>query len=129
VNEKSNYLEQAKGFVKRHKTKIIVGGIAVVTTVLVVKNWDWIMECFTPELLEGVAEAKDSIVVNTGEVIKNTVVDIPIESKIISYDEFIRNLPKGHKPSLGKVASALERGIELAENQTLVSAHIKLRAA
>ena len=49
--------------------------------------------------------------------------------RIIDVREHLRNLPQGHHPSVWKIAEAAESGIELAENQTIVSAHPRCYAA
>ena len=49
--------------------------------------------------------------------------------RIIYVREHLRNLPQGHHPSVLKIAEAAESGIELAENQTIVSAHPRCCAA
>lgn len=115
-------------WVKSHKTELIIAGGVVLTTVgaiLLVDNW---------ESVKGVV-VKD--VHTTPALPLNATTEVPtipvVESepilKIVDVREHLRNLPLGHHPSSSKLAEAAEIGIELAENQTIVSAHPRCYAA
>ena len=49
--------------------------------------------------------------------------------KVIDIEPFLRNLPKGNHPSAEKIASALEHGFLLDENQTWVDKHTRTYVA
>ena len=115
-------------WVKAHKTELIIAGGAVLTTVgaiLLVENW---------ESAKGLFQAETKITPSHPLNIATEVPTIPaVESdpilRIIDVKEHLRNLPQGHHPSVWKIAEAAESGIELAENQTIVSAHPRCYAA
>ena len=115
-------------WVKAHKTELIIAGGVVLTTVgaiLLVDNW---------ESVKGLFQTEAKI---TPSRPRNVVTEVPtapaVESepilRIIDVREHLRNLPQGHHPSVWKIAEAAESGIELAENQTIVSAHPRCYAA
>lgn len=115
-------------WVKAHKTELIIAGGVVLTTVgaiLLVDNW---------ETVKGLFQTEAKI---TPSRPLNVVTEVPtapaVESepilRIIDVREHLRNLPQGHHPSVWKIAEAAESGIELAENQTIVSAHPRCYAA
>lgn len=115
-------------WVKAHKTELIIASGAVLTTVgaiLLVDNW---------ESVKGLFQAKTKITPSRSLNVVTEVPTIPtVESepilRIIDVREHLRNLPRGHHPSVLKIAEAAESGIELAENQTIVSAHPRCYAA
>ena len=115
-------------WVKAHKTELIIAGGAVLTTVgaiLLVDNWETVKGMFQTE-----AKIPPSRTIN----VVTEVPTVPaVESepiwRIIDVREHLRNLPQGHHPSVWKIAEAAESGIELAENQTIVSAHPRCYAA
>ena len=115
-------------WVKAHKTELIIAGGAVITTVgaiLLVDNW---------ESVKGLFKAEAQITPSRPLNVVPKVPTVPaVESepilRIIDVREHLRNLPQGHHPSVWKIAEAAESGIELAENQTIVSAHPRCYAA
>lgn len=115
-------------WVKAHKTELIIAGGAVITTVgaiLLVDNW---------ESVKGLFQAEAKITPSRPLNVATEVPTVPaVESepilRIIDVREHLRNLPQGHHPSVWKIAEAAESGIELAENQTIVSAHPRCYAA
>lgn len=115
-------------WVKTHKTELIIAGGVVLTAVgaiLLVDNW---------ESVKGVVVKE---VRTTSTLPLNAKTEVPTISamesepilKIVDVREHLRTLPIGHHPSSGKLAEAAEIGIELAENQTIVSAHPRCYAA
>ena len=120
MKEQVNYLQRAKGFVKKHKTKIIVGSAAVITVVLVAKNWDWLAESFSIDLLPAAIDLNDVISAPATEVIQNVVADVPVNDNFIQFPLSIRNLHVGWNPSAEKLALAEEMGLDLLPQQTWV---------
>ena len=117
-----------KTWVKTHKKELLIAGGVIVTavgTVLLIDNMDAVKE-LVPEMQK---KASSRVPVVT---IQNKTTDLvktqPI-TKIIDVREHLRNLPQGHHPSAGKIAEAVKSGIELTENQTIVSAHLRCCAA
>ena len=115
-------------WIKAHKTELIIAGGVVLTTVgaiLLVDNW---------ESVKGLFQTEAKI---TPSRPLNVVTEVPtapaVESepilRIIDVREHLRNLPQGHHPSVWKIAEAAESGIQLADNQTIVSAHPRCYAA
>ena len=115
-------------WVKAHKTELIIAGGAVITTVgaiLLVDNWESVKGLFQTE-----AKIMPSRPLNVvTEVPTAPAVESEPILRIIDVREHLRNLPQGHHPSVWKIAEAAESGIELAENQTIVSAHPRCYAA
>lgn len=117
-----------KNWVNDQKTELIVAGATVVTVVgavLLAKNWDSVKALIPGENVQ--KAVTPSQVVSAVPVVP-VVTEEPI-MKIIDVREHLRTLPEGHHPSAWKVAKAAESGIELAANQTLVSAHPRCYAA
>ena len=115
-------------WVKAHKSELIIAGGIVITTVgaiLLMDNWDAVKS-----IMHGEPKIKPSRPLNVAaEVPTIPVVESEPILKIIDVREHLRNLPQGHHPSTWKIAEATELGIELAENQTIVSAHPRCYAA
>lgn len=115
-------------WVKAHKTELIIAGGAVLTTVgaiLLVDNWETVKGMFQKE-----AKITPSRTINVvTEVPTVPAVESEPILRIIDVREHLRNLPQGHHPSVWKIAEAAGSGIELAENQTIVSAHPRCYAA
>ena len=115
-------------WVKAHKTELIIAGGAVLTTVgaiLLVDNWETVKGMFHTE-----AKITPSRTINVvTEVPTVPAVESEPILRIIDVREHLRNLPQGHHPSVWKIAEAAGSGIELAENQTIVSAHPRCYAA
>ena len=113
-----------KTWIKSHETELIVIGstaVATVGAILLLNNWDAVTN-----LVTGTQKATPSkpLIVNT-EVPAVTVITSEPIIKTSEVRMHQRNLPNGHHPSLGKVLEATARGIELTENQTIVSAHTR----
>ena len=107
---------------KKHKTKLLVAGGVIVTTVgtvLLIDNWDLVKGFIVKEVKNVPAKSLDI----KPDVTNTTVVDSEPVIRIIDVREHLRNLPCGYHPSAQKVAKAVELGIELDANQTIVSAH------
>lgn len=114
-------------WIDSHKEElIIVSSIAItaIGAILVADNWEFVKGavCGTPKAMKFTALKTSN---------QNTIIAIKSEQvfKSTSVKEHLRNLPKGHHPSAWKIAAATESGIELAENQTMVSAHMRRYAA
>ena len=115
-------------WVKAHKTELIIAGSAMLPTVgaiLLVENW---------ESVKGLFQSETKITPSHPLNLATEVPTVPaVESdpilRIIDVRGHLRNLPQGHHPSIRKIAEAAESGIELAENQTIVSAHPRCYAA
>ena len=109
-------------WVKKHKTKLLIAGGVIVTTVgtvLLIDNWDSVKSLIVKEVNNvpagslNIKSEVSNVAIATGEPV----------IKIIDVREHLRNLPNGYHPSAQKVAKAVELGIELDANQTIVSAH------
>ena len=115
-------------WVKAHKTELIIAGSAMLTTVgaiLLVENW---------KSVKGLFQSETKITPSHPLNLATEVPTVPaVKSdpilRIIDVKGHLRNLPQGHHPSIRKIAEAAESGIELAENQTIVSAHPRCYAA
>ena len=117
-----------KTWAKAHKKELLIAGGVIVTavgTVLLIDNMDAVKALITETQKK--ALAKETIAIIENEII-DFVKTEPI-TKIIDVREHLRNLPQGHHPSASKLAEAVKNGIELAENQTIVSAHPRCYAA
>jgi len=136
-------------WIKAHKKELIITGTsmtAIIGVILGIKNRESIMRMWkslrlsvTKQPLEA-AEVK-SILSKTSAPISVPVIEVvpATEMKVIKTNgtarspfdvrEHRRNLPEGHHPSAWKITEAAESGIELATNQTLVSAHLRCYAA
>ena len=143
MDNKKGFFDKSKEWVKEHKTEIIVVGSIVVLavgTILVAKNWNVVKELkITSRLKKGVLpknnvtqyvpKAVSIPVVDVLPISPDTIqcvsADISINEKIIDVSRHIRNLHEGWKASPEKLASALEYGIILEENQTWVIDYLK----
>lgn len=109
-------------WVKAHKTEMyIAGGILLTTvgTILFVNNWESIKGVVVRE-----TRTIPTLPLNeTSEVSAIPAVESEPILKIVDVKEHRRTLPLGYHPSSAKLAEAEKNGIELAENQTIVSAH------
>ncbi len=94
-------------WVKKHKTKLLIAGGVIVTTVgtvLLIDNWDSVKSLIVKEVNN----------VPAGSLhIKSEVSNVAIAAgepviKIIDVREHLRNLPNGYHPSAQKVAKAVE---------------------
>lgn len=145
-------MEEKKSFliwVKEHKKQLIIAGVSVATIVgiiLAIKNRESIMRMWESLRLAitkqpSKADEVKSMLSTTSVPISVPVIEVVPATEIMvirtngtarsPFDvrEHLRNLPEGHHPSARKIIEAAESGIELATNQTLVSAHPRCYAA
>lgn len=117
-------------WVKEHKTEIIIVGFTIAGTILAIKNWENVKGAIKEQLLWKCVSSTDTSTKLDVTDITDFVdaVQVPI-IMISDVREHKRNLQPGYHPSASKIAEAIERGIELADNQTLVSAHQRRYAA
>ena len=105
-----------KTWIKNHKTELIVAGGAILTTLGAIA------------LLDTYILNSKKMVLPPPTMINEEVHAVPVvESEPIIKTTWVRmhprNLPSGHHPSVNKLLEATEFGVELTENQTLVSAY------
>ena len=119
-------MNKKKSFFKEHKKEIIIGvSLAAVgaTCYLIFKNKDALQTGFVnlnkaEGVIKEVAARKD----------KMTDIDLDATKEVfktVDVSSHIRHLPEGQHPSAKKLALAIERAIELDENETIVSAYQK----
>ena len=118
--------------IKEYKTEIIIGTLAIGLTIGVV----YIINNVGIEKINynKIDSSKNTLtkIVNKDKVrlIEKTVTqDIKLNTeniRPISVKMHPRNLPNGHKANTKKVATALERGIQLGTHQTWVDNYTKL---
>ena len=143
MDVKKGFFDKSKEWVKEHKTEIIVvGGIVIlaVGTILVAKNWDVVRELKLSNRLKKGVLPKGDVTQFAPKAVSIPIIDVPpiipdavqsvandisINEKIIDVSRHIRNLHEGWKASPEKLASALEYGIILEENQTWVIDYLK----
>ena len=116
-----------KNWVKNHKSDLIYIGSVVIVSI------------GTFLLIGKLNAAKKSVPLNVSiKPIKTVcsckefinVSDLEEKAlKSINVREHLRNLPNGHHPSLQKITEATTLGLDLLENQTIVSAHVRCYAA
>ena len=114
-----------KTWVKEHKKGLLIAGGVIVTAVgavLLVDNMDAVKSLVSEMQKKALSTA------TIENEIANFMKSEPT-AKIVDVREHLRNLPQGHHPSANKIAEAVKSGIELAENQTIVSAHPRCYAA
>lgn len=114
-------------WVKKHKTKLLITGGVIVTTVgavLLIDNWDLIKGLVVKDVknlpvksLDIKPEVATAIVVDNEPVIK------------IDVRKHLRNLPKEHHPSTKKILEAIELGVDLEGKKTIVSDHSRCYVA
>ena len=119
------YYGRFKAFVHKHKTKIIVIGGVVVTSVVVAKNWDSLVEHFAPNLLSNALDVKNLSGIPAVDTITNIINDESVKNNIRQFPLSIRNLPDGWSASAEKLALAKEMNIDLLEQQTWVRSFTK----
>lgn len=122
---------------ERNKKKVlIIGGVIVIVGVsyMLFKNKNALLS-----LIKSSKKITDksnllsekAVIDTTSEIIaistnESAPTNMPINNGLpFEVKGFIRNLPNGQHPSPEKVAQALEAGIVLGENQTLVDAYVK----
>ena len=124
-----------KAWWKKNWKKVVAGVVIVGGTVLVIKNWDEIVEVAEKLAATLKPEAKVPTPVAVPKVIEEIdaapVVELAKEavrkSPEAPFDVIahIRTLPEGWHASPEKIAEAAELHIVLLPNQTLVDAYIK----
>lgn len=114
-------------WVKTHKSELIITGsiVATIGTVFLIDNWE--------SVIGSTFVCQKTRSTRTIEVVSENPV-IPVMTgapaiKTINVKEHLRNLPHGRHPSMQKVKEAMNSGIELLENQTIISAHSRCYAA
>ncbi len=124
-----------KGWWQRNKnTVLIIGGILLVagTGYAAYKNWDTIKGAFVsvePEPIR-INNPKVSVDIQTQitEVLPEQteiITKIINNSESIEVSRHVRNLPYGWKASPEKIEEAVELGMNLLENQTIVDPYMK----
>lgn len=122
-------MEKKKTFlswVKEHKTELIIIAVTAAGTVLTIKKWDNIKGLFSSEELKKLAKLQRN---STVDSVLPTSEPRKVLVQLVNVREHVRNLPHGYHASQSKILEATERGIELAENQTIISAHPRYYAA
>ena len=131
-------------WIKAHKKELIIAGVsiaAVIGAILLYKNrkalkayWDYLIGLISNS---GVAKAPgdavkaaEKVAKATEEVAKATETAAQT-AEVVPFEvtKHIRNLPDGWHASPGKIASAVENGVALAEGQTWVDCYWKGVAA
>ena len=132
-------------WIKAHRRELIIAGVsvaAVIGTILLIKNWKALKSYWsyltglipksgaaakaTVQATEGTVKATENVVKAT-----RTAAETAHNAEVIPFEvaKHIRNLPDGWHPSPGKVATAMENGVKLAEGQTWVGGYWKGAAA
>ena len=116
-----------KSWVINHKLHLIcIGSIVIVSvgTFLFIGSLNAAKKSVplnvSMESIKAVYSGKEFI--NVSELEEKTL-------KAIDVREHLRNLPKGYHPSLKKISEAATLGLDLSENQTIVSSHVRCYAA
>jgi len=139
MNENTIYVKEQeqgfKGFWHRNKkTVLAIGGVllAVGAGYVVYKNWGSLKDVFisgdskpgmipNPKLTVDIqAQITEALPEKTA-----TVTKIINNGEAIDVNMHIRNLPMGWKASQEKIDKAVELGINLLENQTIVDPYLK----
>ncbi len=129
-------------WLKEHKKELAIAGMSIagiILTILAIKNRDKLMK-YLSELQDVISKLtkteqskKTMSICNTAstnivseipehiEISEAVTSDNPITHRIpFEVQKHIRNLPQGYHPSIAKIETALENGIELAPHQTWV---------
>lgn len=139
MNENAIYVkEQEQGFkefwLRNKKTVLAIGGVllAVGAGYVVYKNWGSLKDVFisgdskpgmipTPKLTVDIqTQITEALPEKTA-----TITKIINNGEAIDVNMHIRNLPMGWKASQEKIDKAVELGINLLENQTIVDPYLK----
>jgi len=139
MSESINIEEREQGFKgwwDRNKKKvIIIGGILLVagTSYAIYKKWDTIkgvLVSIEPEPIM-INNPKVSVDIQAAQVTEELLDQTETITKIINNGEsfdvirHVRNLPNGWKASPEKIEEAVNLGINLLENQTIVDPYKK----
>ena len=131
-------------WVKAHKKELTYAGISItafVGIILGLKNEDALMKMWK-ELKDAIAKTKKAAekvpkekvivpiqvekAIEVTNPLKLVVADnVPIGKEPFGIKKHVRNLPFGYHPSLEKITTAPENGIELLPNQTWVKDYTK----
>ncbi len=117
-----------KSWIKAHKFKLIFAGSIIITTVgaiLLVKNGDSVKKIVVKQMKMSSSQSLEAI--DKTPTIPDVICTPTM--KTIDVREHLRNLPNGYHPSALKLTEASDLGIELLENQTIVSSHSRCYAA
>lgn len=137
--KKENIENDEHGFIawlKKHKKGILIAGgtiVAIGAGYVVYKNWDSINAIFKSIKPEFIAIENPELSVKAAMPVVDVIPEISTEAvnKIINNGEafgvreHLRNLPNGRNASAKKIALALQHGIKLGKNQTLVENYLK----
>ena len=117
-----------KSWIKAHKSELIFAGSIIITTVgaiLLVKKGDSVKKIVVKQMKMSSSQSLEDI--DKTPTISDVICTPTI--KTIDVREHLRNLPNGYHPSALKLTEASDLGIELLENQTIVSSHSRCYAA
>lgn len=136
--------EKIKRFVLEHKTEICIFGGTIIAIGLGYFGYKYIPKIkvgkvtsnskTSRQITETVAK-KVPCKELCGNLVDEMLVPIVTDDtsapviKIIDVREHLRNLPTGYHPSKLKLTEALNMGVELLDNQTIVSSHTRCYAA
>ena len=119
-----NILIEGKKFYKKYEKEILIGTAVIISigaaigVTSICLNKSSLNNCSTKM---NISKKQNSLVAeNTPDLFAQKT---KITTKEVNVPDFIRTLHEGHHPSAAKVAEAMEKGIELAENQTLVDSY------
>ena len=132
-------------WIKAHKRELVIAGIgiaAVIGAVMMIRNraalkvyWEFLLRVVgkpgqsSVKAAEKVVKATETATKTTETVAKaaETAAKATHTAEVIPFDvaKHVRNLPEGWHASPGKIATALENGIELLDGQTWVDSYWK----
>lgn len=114
-----------RAWFSKHKDEVIIVGVVVTAVVggsIVAKNWDTIKAMIDREKTSRPTYKSLPPITQSAKAVVQ-IVDVQEQAtKVVDVREHLRTLSFGH-PSAIKLAEAAKAGIELADNQTIVSAH------
>lgn len=132
-------------WIKAHKRELVIAGVsiaAVIGVVLLIRN-QAALKAYWEALLRAIGKPGQSSVKAVEKVVKTTetarkttetvgkaaqtAAKATHTAELIPFDvaKHVRNLPEGWHASPGKIATALENGIELLDGQTWVDSYWK----
>ena len=124
MNNNIKEKNKIKDFLQKHKRVICVTGCTIITlccaTLLLEHkktNYICVSNNINPMTEKTIAPSTEMLVENMNSV------------KVVDVREHIRHLPQGYYPSIKKIEEAAKQGIQLTDNQTIVSAHSRCYAA
>ena len=109
------------------KTVLIIGGLILITgsSYVICKKWDTIRGMFINFEPETAMMSNQKVTIGIRSQNTETLTKIINEGEAFDVIRHIRNLPKGWKASPEKIEEAVNLGINLLENQTIVNPYIK----